>query len=302
MENNIIPVEAIYQIHEVLGLEPPKHPLISLVNAADLFVPEELVNVKLLYSLFSISLKTHGDGILYGKNKYDFDEGAMVLGRPGQIYTPLETLEKGDMQGWILYFHPDLIRGFPLAKNIHNFSFFDYEVFEALHLSENEKNIINGVVENIVSEYQQGKDAHSQKLIVSNIELLLNYCQRFFQRQFDTRTPQSQEKAVQFEKQLNALFRSERVLQSEVPSVEYFASQANLSMHYFSDLIKKETGKTPKDHINDFIVEKAKDLLIGSHQSVSEIAYQLGFNYPHYFTRLFKARTGSSPTKYRSLN
>ena len=249
-----------------------------------------------------VSLKDKSCGVEYGRNSLDFDEGVMSFSAPGQVYRPTRTYQKGDIKGWMLFFHPDLIRNTHLGGFIDHYSFFNYDVYEALHLSEEEEKTMNSCVANIKSEYEQRIDNHSQRVIVSHLELLLNYCLRFYERQFNTRTNQSKDIITQFESELKKYFKAEKHIDSGLPSIKYFADSAHLSQHYFSDLIKKETGRKPKDHINDFVVEKAKNLLLSTEQSVSEIAYELGFNYPHYFTRLFKSKTGRTPVEYRNLN
>jgi AraC-like DNA-binding protein len=183
-----------------------------------------------------------------------------------------------------------------------DYSFFKYEVSEALHLSEEEEQTMNDVAGMIEKEYNQRIDNHSQRVIVSNIEVLLNYSLRFYERQFNTRVRQSKDIVALFESELTDYFQTQKHLESGLPSIQYFADKANLSAHYFSDLLKKETGRKPKDHINDYVVEKAKNMMLGTEMTISEIAYDLGFNYPHYFTRLFKSKTGKTPVEYRNLN
>ena len=299
---SIYKVESISQLHTLLALPKPKHPLITLIDAAEIEGTEEEVGAKLIYNFFMVSLKDKRCGVEYGKNSFDFDEGVMAFSAPGQVYSPTRPIAKGEIEGWMLYFHPDLIRNTNLGEIIDEYSFFNYDVIEALHLSADEETIMNSTINNIQGEYTQRIDNHSQRVIVSNLELLLNYCLRFYERQFNTRTHQSKDVVAQFEKALKHYFKSDRHLESGLPSIQYFADLAHLSQHYFSDLIKKETGKKPKDHINDFVVEKAKSLLLRTEYSISEIAYELGFNYPHYFTRLFKSKVGLTPIEYRSLN
>jgi len=295
-------IKSISALHSLLGFPKPKHPLISLIDASDIQVTEEEVGSKVIYDFYMVSLKDKSCGVEYGRNSFDFDEGVMVFSSPGQVYTPTKPILKGEIQGWILYFHPDLIRNTNLGSIIDEFSFFNYEVIEALHLSEDEESTIDTTIKNIKSEYSQRIDNHSQRVIVSNLELLFNYCLRFYERQFNTRTNHSKDVISQFEKELKSYFKTKKQLETGMPSIQYFAEIAHLSQHYFSDLIKKETGRKPKDHINDFVIEKAKNLLLGSEQSISEIAYELGFNYPHYFTRLFKSKIGYTPVEYRNLN
>ena len=223
----------------------------------------------------------------------------MVFSAPGQVYTKTKEIKAGDIQGWMLYFHPDLIRNTHLNDIIDDYSFFNYDVYEALHLSEDEERVINDCIDNIKNEYEQRIDNLSQRVIVSNLELLLNYSLRFYERQFNTRTNQSKDVVTQFKRELKNYYRESKAIEFGVPAIERFADSANLSQHYFSDLIKKETGRSPKDHIHDYVVEQAKNMLMGTEQSISEIAYGLGFNYPHYFTRLFKSKTGKTPAQYR---
>ena len=295
-------INTISQLHEMMGFSKPKHPLISIIDAEELEIVEEQLGIKVSSEFYMISLKDKNCGAEYGKNSFDFDEGVLVFTAPNQIKTFHEPIAKGDIKGWMLYFHPDLIRGTYLGSEIDNYSFFDYEVFEALHLSDEEEKVIEDCKEKIRSEYEQRIDNHSQRVIVSNLELLLNYCLRFYERQFNTRKIQNSGIAANFDKQLKQYFKQEAHLELGIPSTDYFAEKANLSPHYFSDLLSKETGRTPKDHINAFIIEKAKDRLAGSKKSVSEIAYELGFNYPHYFNRVFKQKTGKTPLEYRNMN
>ena len=302
MSNETIRIHTISRLHALLGFEKPKHPLISLIDASRLHVAENEVGAKIISDFYMISLKDKSCGVEYGRNTFDFEEGVMVFSAPGQTYTTTRAIHTGDIHGWMLYFHPDLIRNTHLGNHIDDYSFFNYDTYEALHLSEDEEKIIDDCIQNIKSEYEQRIDNHSQRVIVSNLDLLLSYCLRFYERQFNTRTSQSKDIVAQFEKDLKTYFATHQNLESGLPSIQYFAEKAHLSKHYFSDLLKKETGRTPKDHINDFVIEKAKNLLLASKDSVSKIAYNLGFNYPHYFTRLFKSKTGYTPVEYRSLN
>lgn len=299
---SIVKISSISQLHSMLGFPKPKHPLISLIDAPKIQVTEAEVDSKIIYDFYMISLKDKSCGVEYGRNSFDFDEGVMVFSAPGQVYTPTKLFEKGDINGWMLFFHPDLIRNTNLDNQLDDYSFFNYDVVEALHLSEDEEKIMNDTVANIQIEYEQRIDNHSQRVITTNLELLLNYSLRFYERQFKTRTNQSKDVITQFEKELKKYFKTEQQIEEGLPSIQHFAELAHLSQHYFSDLIKNETGRKPKDHINDFVIEKAKNLLLGTEQSVSEIAYDLGFNYPHYFTRLFKSKTGKTPIEYRNLN
>ena len=302
MSQAIIRIKSISELHEILGLDKPKNPLISLIDASKVSITENELNKKIIYDFYTASLKDKSCGAEYGRRSFDFNEGVMVFTAPGQVFTPTQIIHVGDIQGWMLFFHPDLIRNTNLGNQMDDYSFFSYEVFEALHLSDAEETTVNQVVATIQKEYQERIDNHSQRVIVSNLELLLNYSLRFYERQFNTRVSQSKDIISQFEKSLKSYFETNELIEAGLPTIQYFADKAHLSQHYFSDLLKKETGRSPKDHINDFVVEKAKTLILGTEQSISEIAYELGFNYPHYFTRLFKSKTGVTPNEYRNLN
>lgn len=299
---SFLKIKSISKLHELWDLPKPEHPLISLVDAKLIKISEEEINTKVIYDFYMISLKDKSCGVEYGRNSFDFDEGVMVFSAPRQTYTAKKAIRKGEINGWLLFFHPDLIRNTNLGDNIDEYSFFNYEEYEALHLSESEEQIVNSTIANIQSEYKQRIDNHSQRVLTSNIELLLNYCLRYHERQFNTRSTQNKGIVSQFEKELKNYFKNEKHLDAGLPAIHYFSDLAHLSQHYFSDLIKKETGRKPKDHINDFVIEKAKNQLLSTEKSVSEIAYDLGFNYPHYFTRLFKNKTGATPLEYRNLN
>ncbi|MEC3908133.1 helix-turn-helix domain-containing protein [Tamlana sp. 2201CG12-4] len=300
---DIFEIKSITQIHDLLGQSAPKHPLVSLIYLKDL--PKQLgfEGVRFMSDLYMISLK---DGIsgsfMYGRNSYDYSEGTMVFTKPNQvIYGENEKIDD-DSEGWMLFFHPDLIRKSELGKSIGSYSFFDYEVHEALHLSQEEQDIILDLALKIEREYNQNIDKHSQKLIISNIELLLNYCTRYYDRQFYIRTNLNQDHVTEFESFLKNYFNSEKPLEMGLPSVKYCGEALNMSPNYLSDLLKKETGKSAKDHISAFVINRAKNKLLGTTDSISEIAYNLGFEYPQHFSKLFKSKTGMSPAKYRSQN
>ena len=298
-------INTISQAHQSVGLPAPKHPLVSVVNTADYKPTIDFRGLKVINNLFQITLKQLGCGnLMYGKNTYDYEEGTLVFTAPGQV-----TVFEGEMptesdtnNGWTLAFHPDLIRKSNLADKMSQYSFFSYEVNEALHLSEEELCTIEDLLDKIVKEYSQNLDKHSQNLIISNIELLLDYCTRFYDRQFYTRTNLNLDYVSKFEKLLKRYYEKEDVLEKGIPNVKYLASQLNFSSSYLSDLLKKETGKTAQEHIHLFVTEKAKNQLLGSKNSISQIGYSLGFEYPQHFSNLFKSKTGFSPSEYRNLN
>lgn len=303
MADDIHRIKTITQLHDILGFEKPKHPLISVMNVEDLKDVPNMGGVRFSVDFYLISLKEHDCGMTYGRGHYDFEEGTMIFTAPNQVIQTDEKQDHSNDEGWMLFFHPDLIRTTVLGETIDDYSFFSYESNEALHLSDQEKKIIYDCVKNIELEYNTNIDELSRDLFVSNLQLMLNYCRRFYNRQFRTRTTQQKDVVSAFEKNLKTYFRSEDLSNIGQPSVHYFAERAHLSPNYLSDLLKKETGKNIKEHINDTIVNLAKTQLLNSSNSVSEIAYSLGFNYPHYFSRMFKSQTGFTPAKYReSIN
>jgi AraC-like DNA-binding protein len=281
------------------------HPLVSVINFSEANPRswDGEKKVKLYFGFYTIFLKDVKCGDLkYGRNYYDYQEGTLVFVAPGQV---LEIENDGKVyqpKGHALVFHPDLIHGTPLAELMNDYHFFSYNTNEALHVSERERQIVLDCFSKIEFELQQGVDKHSKKLIASNIELFLNYCDRFYDRQFITRDNVNQGILEKFEEQLNGYFSSEKPQTYGLPSVAFFADELHLSANYFGDLIKKETGKSAKDYIQDKIIDLAKTKTFNTDKSVNEIAYELGFKYPQHFTRLFKQRVGMTPKEFRQLN
>ena len=275
----------------------PLHPLISFV---DLGKSDVLKRTKFMMNIYAIIIKETDCGNLrYGNKYYDYDEGTVVFFSPGQIITHEPEGELHQPYGKALVFHPDLIKGTSLGKQIHEYSFFSYQSHEALHLSEKEREVINNCMENIVSEINQTIDKHSKKLITTNLELLLGYFTRFYDRQFITREDAHKGVVEQFEQSLNAYLWGQELSTKGLPSVSYFADKLHLSPNYFGDLIKKETGKTALEFIQLKLMDLAKERIFDTSKSLSEISYQLGFKYPQHFTRLFKQKVGMTPNEYR---
>ena len=301
MSEQFLKIDSISQLHQLVGYEKPKHPLVTVLDPRQLHVTRDFSNVRVVSNFYAVWLKTTDCGMEYGRNHYDFEEGVLVFTAPQQVVAVSGEVAD-DEEGWMLFFHPDLIRSTTLGQKINQYTFFSYEIFEALHLSDEEKETITQCIINIKNEYEQRIDDHSQSVITANIELLLNYCSRYYARQFNTRTSANQDVLTRFERVLKDYFESDELMQKGMPTVQLLAEQVHLSADYLSDLLKKETGRSAKDHINDFVVNKAKYLLLNSQDTISGIAYDLGFNYPHYFSRLFKAKTGKTPQEYRSLN
>lgn len=302
MDETIIHSKSITEIRTVFGLDKPTHPLITILDTQKLAYGEEAVGKRFSSDLYCIALKDSKCGIDYGRNSYDFDDGVLIFTAPKQIITVKKPQALNEVKGWMLYFHPDLIRNTVLGSKIDTYNFFNYEVHEALHLSENEQKTLHQIVQLIQDEIKERIDNHSQQVLVSNIELLLNYSKRFYERQFNTRSANNSDMVAKVESLLKTYYSGHQIVEKGQPTIQYLAEQCHLSASYLSDLLKKETGRSAKDHINDFLVEKAKQLLLSSTDSISGISYTLGFNYPHYFGRLFKQKTGKTPQEYRQLN
>lgn len=275
------------------------HPLISVV---DLSKADPRNGSRMYFGFYTIFLKDVicGD-MVYGRNTYDYQEGTLVFLAPGQV-AGVNNTEIYQPKGYALVFHPDLIPGTSLGKHIQDYTFFSYQFNEALHLSERERKIILDCFSKIEYELERAIDKHSKRLIVSNIELLLDYCVRFYDRQFVTRDHVQKGILERFEILLNDYFQSDKPQQIGLPSVAYCAAELNLSSNYFGDMVKKETGKTAQEYIQTKLIEVAKERVFDTSKTVSQIAFELGFKYPQHFARVFKQRVGFSPLEFRSLN
>ncbi len=298
----VVRIDSITQFNEGVGIET-FHPLVSVVDFEKVIPKVHYGKMKISYGFYTIYLKEIKCGdIKYGCNYYDYQDGTLVFIGPGQVLSIENYKPDFKPKGWSLRFHPDLIRGTSLGQNIRNYNFFSYEVNEALHLSESERHVVLDCLNKIDNETRRPIDKHSKTLIVSNIELLLNYCVRFYDRQFITRSHVNIDILVRFERLLDDYFHSGKTQLYGLPSVKYFADELNLSAGYFGELIKKETGKSAQEYIQLKLMDIAKDKLHDTSKSVSEIAYELGFKYPQHFTRLFKSAVGHSPNEYRNRN
>ena len=294
----IIKLESISQFNAERG-QQTYHPLVTVQDHAK---SKPVRPVRFMSELYIVFLKDVKCGELkYGRSHYDYEEGTLVFVAPGQVYGVNEVLPV-QPKGWALAFHPDLIHGTSLGRHIKDYNFFSYDVNEALHLSERERQVVIECFNKIQYELEHAIDKHSKTLIVSNIELFLNYCVRFYDRQFITRDNVHKDVLVRFERLLNDYFQSGKPQTLGLPSVAYSAEQLNLSANYFGDLIKKETGKSAQEYIQEKLIDVAKEKVFDTSKSISEIAYEMGFKYPQHFTRLFKQRVGQSPNEYRLLN
>ncbi|SEI53167.1 Helix-turn-helix domain-containing protein [Dyadobacter sp. SG02] len=287
---------SIPEFHRILGIAQPDHPLISVINFEDLgdLAPE--VSEKAMYNFYMICMIRKFDGkIRYGQHYFDFDEGQVSFFSPGQILSSDDNAR----EGWILIIHPDFLRDYPLGKSIKNYGFFSYEIYEALFLSEKEETILNGVADSIVHECRTNTDQFSQNIIVSLVEVLLNYADRFYNRQFLTRKHVNHDILTKLENILADYFESEKVSELGLPTVEDIAAQLFVSPHYLSDMLRSLTGFNTQQHIQNKLIDKAKQSLAATTLSVGEIAYQLGFSHPQSFNRFFKSKTDLSPLAYR---
>jgi AraC-like DNA-binding protein len=291
--------------YNALNNQETLHPLVSVIDfsKANPRSWDGEKSVRINYGLYCIFLKdVKGCDLRYGQNYYDYQEGTLVFVAPGQMMVIETDGQMYQPKGYALVFHPDLIRGTSLGRIIHEYNFFSYNANEALHLSERERQIVLDCFSKINFELQQNIDKHSKKLIASNIELFLNYCDRFYDRQFITRDNVNKGILEKFEELLNGYFSSDKPQNMGLPSVAYFAEELHLSANYFGDLIKKETGKSAKEYIQNKIIDIAKNKTFDSTKTVNEIAFELGFKYPQHFTRLFKNVTGFTPNEYRFQN
>ena len=296
-------VQTISELHRLLGLPRPEHPLISVVNLEALNRSRERRPKSLVFDFYSIALKRDCHGkFRYGQQHYDFHEGIMYFMAPGQVFGPVhsdEGTDRSSMSGWVLYLHPDFLWNTPLAKNMKRYDYFDYSVHEALLLTGKEEEIVIGVLQNIQNEYLANQDNFSQDIIISHLEVLLNYADRFYHRQFLTRKKENHQILDRLEEVLATYFNSDDLLTRGLPSVKYIAGELTLSPNYLSSLLKALTGRNTQQHILDKMIEKAKEKISTTDLSVSEISYALGFEHPQSFSRLFKARTGLSPLAFR---
>ena len=303
-------MDQIYKFNSVtdyndLNNHKTLHPLVSIIDFSKANPRSwgDSKTVKINYGLYCIFLNQVKCGdLIYGRNYYDYQEGTLVFVSPGQIMEIENMKTVYQPMGHALVFHPDLIHGTSLAKSINDYNFFNYKSNEALHLSERERQLVLDCFSKIEIELQQSIDKHSKKLIASNIELFLNYCDRFYDRQFITRENVNKGIIEKFDELLNNYFTSKKAHTIGLPSVAYFADELHLSPNYFGTLIKKETGKSAQEYIQDKIIDVAKNKIFDSNKNISEIAYELGFKYPQHFTRFFKQHVGNTPNEYRILN
>lgn len=295
-------IKTISEYHQIMGLPAPEHPLISVIDLSTFNMPPATESFVMVFDFYSISLKRDFNAKLkYGQQQYDFDEGIMFFISPGQVFGI--TIENGkpvQRSGWLLLVHPDFFWNSALAKDIRKYEFFDYSVHEALFVSEKEENTIIEMMKSIQQEYQARIDKFSQSIMFAQLELLLKHAERFYNRQFITRQIVNHQILDRLDNLLNAYFNSEGILNKGLPTVSFVAEQLNVSPSYLSGLLKVLTGLSAQQHIHEKLIAKAKEKLSTTGLSVSEIAYQLGFEHPQSFSKLFKTKTNLSPLEFRA--
>lgn len=298
--DDIFVLDSTEKYNDLYGLET-RHPLVSVIDLNK--ATREPGNIHFRYGLYAVYLKmVKNCEILYGRQPYDYQDGTIVCFAPGQSAQFIMTDDKPQKNVYGLLFHPDIIKGTPLGKEIRRYSFFSYSSNEALHISDEEKKTFMESLGIINRELEHAIDKHSRLLLSMHIQLLLEYCQRFYDRQFITREKVSRGAISRFETLLEEYFDGSNAEESGLPTVRYFADKLCLSANYFGDMVKKETGKTPQEFIQDKIIDLAKEKILGTEDTVSQIAYSLGFQYPQHLCRLFKQKVGCSPNKYRKGN
>ncbi|MBN9379126.1 MAG: AraC family transcriptional regulator [Chitinophagaceae bacterium] len=294
-----VDIKSISELHDFFHYEKPLHPLITVVDLSKVDRSHRKPGAAYRLDLYSVACKKVEGLFKYGRTTYDFSEGTLMFTAPYQVLSP--GIEN-KVEGWGLYIHPDFLNANNKGRKLTEHSFFGYDTNEALHISEPEKNVLEDCIKHIQREISSNLDKHSYHLILTNLELLLSYCSRFYDRQFLTRVKAGNDIVEKFEKLLNDYFSRDSLIESGVPDVKYFASRLNLSANYLSDLLSKYTGKPTQEHIHLKLVDKAKSLLWSTENSISEIAYDLGFEHPSHFTKLFKNKTGHSPKEFRNMN
>ena len=296
MHDEIIKLDTIEKYNRILGIKT-LHPLVSVTDMSTL---KDIKHCCKEFGFYCIYYKNLECGtIQYGRSKYDYQEGTMLFIAPGQIAGINDGGATPSPRGYVLMFHPDLLYGTPLARRMKDYNFFSYDSNEALHMSEREKQIILNCFHEISAELEHAIDKHTKQIIASTIETMLSYCTRFYDRQFITREIPNRGILSRFEKTVHQWFESGKAREFGLPTVQMCASEACLSPNYFGDLIKKELGKTAQEYIRLYVIDRAKELIAENELNVSEIAYELGFKYPHHLTRVFKKVTGMTPNEYR---
>ena len=291
--------ETISKLHSILELPKPLHPLVSVIDFSKIKCFDDSQLESVTYNFYCIALKKGFEGKMkYGQNSYDFDEGVMTFFSPSQVIST-EIIEDLKLSGWWLVVHPDFFNGYPLSGNIGKYGFFSYSVNEALHLSDEEENVVNDLMKNLQKEYSARIDKFSQDVMISQIDLLLKYCDRFYNRQFITRKSINNDLLSRVESMLKEYFESDKIQLVGQPTVKYLGDRLHISPHYLSDMLRQLTGQSAQQYIHNALIGEIKILLTTTNLSMNEIAYKLGFEYPQSMNKLFKNKTMLSPTAFR---
>lgn len=291
-------IKTITEAHLLAAFEKPLHPLISIIDVSKIKDQEGVHAVS--FDFYVVTIKRGCNNLLYGQQKYDFDEGLMAFMSPGQVLRGEEGGVPPNMQGWMMFIHPDFLWNTPLAKKIKQYEYFGYASNEALFLSEKEETMMNNIIENIRQEYHANIDKYSQDVIIAQLELLFTYAQRFYERQFITRKISNHQLLERLELVLDDYFNNEELLSKGLPSVQFIADTLHISVKYLASLLRQLTGQSTQQHIHEKLIAKAKEKLSTTALSVSEIAYELGFEHPQSFSKFFKAKTSLSPLEFRT--
>lgn len=291
-------LQSISELHRIAGFTKPHHPLISILNLEGIASSTEITSV--IFDFYVVSMKRGCDKLFYGQQKYDFDEGVMAFLAPGQILRGEDNGLPPNLSGWMLFIDPDFLWNTSLAKKIKQYEYFGYSTNEALFLSEKEESIINSIIDNIRNEYSSNIDKFSQDVIIAQLEVLFTYAQRFYERQFITRKIINNKILNRVEEVIADYFNNEYLLSKGLPTVQYVANELNISIKYLGSLLKQLTGQSTQQHIHEKLIEKAKEKLSTTSLSISEIAYELGFEHPQSFSKLFKTKTSQSPLEFRA--
>ena len=300
--SQLITIDTVQESVSMYTGKTPDHPLIHVVDLADTEIAPALLNARICSNLYSLVFKANvTKKVQYGRRHYDFSSGVITAFAPGQVIEINELYKSGELKGWSLIFHPDALLQHPLKEAIKQYGYFSYDICEALHASEREQQTLNRLASEIKHETQQNQDELSLEILLSNIDLLLKYTNRYFSRQFLTRKPFTQNSVERFNRLVDE--HIDKAMNSEIglPKVHQLAEEMNMSANYMSDMLRKQTGKNAQDLIHQQLIERAKYRLLNSDDSVSSIAYQLGFEYPQYFSRMFKKKTSMTPQEYRTM-
>ncbi|WP_448554853.1 helix-turn-helix domain-containing protein [Thalassotalea montiporae] len=301
--SEIITLDSVAQATMLYTGKKPAHPLLHVIDLSDTYIDDQLLNTKICNNLYCISLKQKFCGKLrYGRQRYDFNSGVITAYSPGQVIQIEEKYQRGQLDGWSLMFHPDLLLKHPLAQQVRQLGYFSYDIYEALHLSEHEQQILENLALNITTELQQNQDTFSHTIVISYLELMLKYIDRHFNRQFLTRKPFDANQVETFLSLVDSHIEQTQLDETGLPSVAKIAEKMTMSPTYLSDLLRSQTGKSAQELIHQQLIEKAKYLLLNSNDSVATIAYKLGFEYPQYFSRIFKKKTTLTPAQYRNVH